>query len=174
MDKNKEFNQKIELIESLIERLTDYVDYYISVERTKELNHIVGCGTVFYTHFTLENYIVLKILIEVLNINDLCWIQSDILQKVSNFSTTLNDSLDEKIELEEAEKISIDVQLKEGLYLLYLFYLILDNDSFNTNYLKYLDNQEDLIGIKSTIKRFLNDSRYEKIAYLIESDNDKE
>ena len=168
MDKN------IELIELLIGELTTYVDYYISVERTMETDNIVGCGDVFFTHYTLENYINLLILIQVLNTNDLQWIQFDISQKVYNFGTTLNKSLDKKIKLEEAEKISIDVQLKEGLYLLYLFYLILDNDYFNTNYLKYLENQEDLIGIKSTIKRFLNSSRYEKIAYLIESDDDKE
>lgn len=174
MDENEKFDEKIKWINYLTKELIDYSDYYISVERVKYNKKEIGPGDAFFIHYTLNSYAKLILLVKCLDISNLSYLQLELIYKLNYFDDTLNNSLKEEIGWEECNKICVNIQEIEALYLLYSLYIVLDNEEFNDNYLKYLDNQEDLIGIRSTLKRFLNGSRYEKIAYLIESDDDKE
>ncbi|MBO6022075.1 hypothetical protein J6P52_06665 [bacterium] len=60
------------------------------------------------------------------------------------------------------------------MYLLYCFYITLSDETFNNDYLQYLENKEDLISTKGMLKRFLNDSRLEQISDLLQEDEGTE
>ena len=174
MNENEEFDKKIYNINYSIERLINYFDYYFSLERILISQKYVGCGDVLITHYTCRNYTNLILLIKYLEISELQWLEDDLINKLVYFDKILNKSLDEKIKVDEAIKICIETEQREALYLLYCFYITLSDETFNNDYLQYLDCKEDLISTKGMLKRFLNDSRLEQISDLLQENEETE
>ena len=174
MDENKEFDGRIRNINYFCGALVDYFDYYFSIERTFIAREDIWYSDVYVTHFTCRMYTNLILLIRYLEIPELQWLEEDLVNKLINFEKILNKSLDEKTEVDEAIKMCTDTEQREALYLLYCFYITLSDETFNNEYLQYLDNKEDLISTKGMLKRFLNNSRLEQISDLLQEDEETE
>ena len=175
MDENKEFDWRIQNINYFSKELVNYFDWYFSVERTFINKKSIWCGDVFTTHKTCTNYTNLILLIKYLEIPELQWlVEHDLTNKLVYFHNTLNETLDEKIKEDQRIKIYVDAEQREALYLLYCFYITLSDETFNNDYLQYLENKEDLISTKGMLKRFLNDSRLEQISDLLQEDEETE
>ena len=174
MDENKEVDGRIQNINYFSEQLVEYFDYYFSVERTFMNQKVVGCDDVFITHYTCQMYTNLILLIRYLEIPELQWLVENLVNKLVYFHNTLNQSLDKKTEIDEAIQICVDTEQIEALYLLYCFYITISDETFNNDYLQYLDNKEDLISTKGMLKRFFNDSRLEQISDLLQEDEETE
>ena len=173
MNENKEFDWRIQNINYFSEALVEYFDYYFSVERNLINKEDIWCGDVFFVHYTCRMYTSLILLIRYLEIPELQWLEDDLIDKQVDFHNTLNESLD-KTKVDEAVKIYADAEQREALYLLYSFYITLSDETFNKDYLQYIDNKEDLISTKGMLKRFLNDSRLEQISDLLQEDEETE
>ena len=173
MDDNKEFDWRIQNINYFSETLVNYFDYYFSIERTFINQKYVGCGDVLSTHTACRMYTNLILLIRFLEIPELQWLQDDLIDKLLYFENTFNESLGKKEE-DEAIKMCVKTEQREALYLLYCFYITLSDETFNNDYLQYLDNKEDLISTKGMLKRFFTDSRLEQISDLLQEDEETE
>ena len=169
MDENKEFDLRIYNINYYSEGLVQYFDYYFSIERTFINQKDIFCGDVYVTHITCRMYTYLILLIKNLEIPELQWLEDDLINKLLHFGNILNKFLD-KTKVDEAVKIYVDTEQREALYLLYCFYITLSDETFNNDYLQYIDNKEDLISTKGMLKRFLNDSRLEQISDLLQEE----
>ena len=174
MDENKEFDEKIENINYFSEVLVAYFDYYFSIERTFINQKDIWCSDVLNTHTTCRMYTNLILLIRHLEIPELQWLQDDLIDKLVYFENKFNESLDKNTKEDEAVKICVDTEQREALYLLYCFYITLSDETFNNDYLEYLDNKKDLIITKGMLKRFLNDSRLEQISDLLQQNEESE
>ncbi|MBR4485890.1 hypothetical protein IKS57_00710 [bacterium] len=97
--------------------------------------------------------------------------ENAIFNMLIKFLNILNSSLYEGNLLKNAEKVSKDVQYKEGIYVLLYFYIIINNDNFTNNYLKYIEDKDKLNKVNKELKEFLTDERVKMITDLIEKDN---
>lgn len=173
MNENEEFDEKIENINYFSEALVQYFDYYFSIERNLINKKDIWCEDVRVTHFTCRMYTNLILLIKYLEIPELQWIEDYLINKLVYFENTLNKPL-EKRKVDEAVKICADTEQREALYLLYCLYITLSDETFNNDYLQYINNKEDLISTKGMLKRFLNGSRLEQISDLLQEDDETE
>ena len=173
MDENKEFDEKIENINYYSGALVDYFDYYFQIERNLINKEDIWCGDVRVTHSTCRNYTNLILLIKYLEIPELQCLEDVLINKLCDFENELNKPLGKR-KVDEAVKICANTEQREALYLLYCFYITLSDETFNNDYLQYLENKEDLISTKGMLKRFLNDSRLEQISDLLQEDEEPE
>lgn len=172
MNKNKDFDEKIFLINHLVNLVTDYFYTYMELHEAKEkYNKIVSCEDVWFINYTCIQSVSLILLIKYTKMPKSLHHENAIFNMLIKFLNILNSSLYEGNLLKNAEKVSKDVQYKEGTYVLLYFYIIINSDNFTNNYLKYIENKDKLNKVNKELEKFLTDERVKMITDLIEKDN---